>query len=480
MSIDYSLVDTFDLDGRWGLQDWPHEKWLHGKMHFDPQLGISLTLDGLLGQMPNQIPCKLDQYPAVFGVTSDSKRVTLLEVTGGLGGLRLGEAGGDISGTYHAMKLVVGEFVPSTSAAKYRSVRVRFHNLEEFFGRHGFEERIDADPPSISYRRPAPIVTRLDGITVTGEFAAGFKGEDFANRQIWQQGWFTIQPEFETEFDLLVREIVASLHYLVELAAGHRLPILQIQASTSRADIEVQDKVIRSPVQLFLAQKRPLPLPEREHPFRMLFTLGAFGTDAAKYLQNWHDAFKSHRNALDFYFSLEPASDAEVGLEHHFLSIVNAFETYHRIAGVTQFDLPESEHNERVTQILAAVPAAHRKWLEQHLEYSNEVRLRRRLREAYDEQPENVRKVLGGRKGFAGSIVDTRNYLTHHSDELKDRSLDVKGMWLAVKRVRLVLQVCFLRKMGLTDQISQIIQRSVDYQILHRHHRELGQSPEEK
>ncbi len=469
MAIKETLVDTFDLEGRWGLPDWPAEKWLHGKVHFDPTAGISLKAEGLFGEMPKQIPSRPEEHRAVYGATSDSKRVTLLDVTGGLGGLSFGQAGANMSSRYHAMKMVVGEFVPSSTDLKCRSLSIRIHNLEEFFGRHGFEQKFEAGASSVTYHLPQSVSLRLGGVPVAAEFRAGFNGDDFERREIWQQAWFTITPDSEMEFDVLLRQIVPPLHYLVELAVGHRLAFLQIEASSSRTDIEVNGNVLHDSVQIFLSQKKALPLPSREHPLRLLFTLGILGGDAPRYVENFHSAFGDLRDAFDFYFSLDPGSDTDVGLEHHFLSIVNAFESYHRIAGKAQFELPEAEHEARIQQILDSAPLLHRVWLKQKLEYSNEVRLRTRLREIYDEQPDNVKTLLGSKKNFVGAIVDTRNYLTHHSEELKDRILDPLGIWLAVKKLRLVLQVCFLRRMELADEIiCRMAERSADYQILHR------------
>jgi len=220
---------------------------------------------------------------------------------------------------------------------------------------------------------------------------------------------------------------------------------------------------------LFFAQKRPLPVPPREHAARLLFTLSALGSSLAEHLSRWHAGFSSFRDAMDFYFSLDPESDTDVALEHHFLSILNAFESYHRLAGKKQFDFSEANHGERLKQILETAPIAHREWLGQQLEHSNEVRLRGRLKEVYDDQPDNVKALLGKKKDFVGPIVDTRNYLTHHSVKLKAQALTGLGLWLAIKKVRLVLQVCFLGQMGLAgDVISKVIERSGDYQILRR------------
>lgn len=467
MSFDKTLVDAFDLEGRWGLPDWPVEKWLHGKAHFDPQAGTSLKVDGLLGEMPAQIPSKLDEYPAVYGATNDSNRVTLLDVSGGFGGMNLGQAGTIMSGSYHALRVIVGEFVPSTADLKYRSVAVRFHNLEEFFGRHGFDQKVEKGSATISYKLPASVDMKIDDIPVTAEYHAGLHTDEFERWEIWQRARFTAKPESETQLDLLLGGVIASLHYLVEFAVGHRLPILQIEAHSSRTDLAINEKFLRNPIQIFMSQKRPLPLPPRETPMSLLFTLAALGPDASLHVENWHRGFKAFRDALDFYFSFDPEVDTDVGLEHHFLTAANAFESLHRIVGKTQLERSQAEHEDRVTKILDSTPGDFRKWLKGKLRHSNEVSLEQRLRDSYAEMPEGLRPILGG-EDFPKVVATTRNALIHHTESLKERALnDPKEIWLATKRLRLIMQVQFLRGLGLDERVlPQIVDRSSDYQIL--------------
>jgi hypothetical protein len=457
------------LEGRWGLPDWPVEKWLHGKAHFDPRAGISLTVDGLLGELPNQIPSKLDEYAAVYGATNESKRVTLLDVTGGLGEMKFGQTGANISGKYHALKMAIGEFVPASAELKCRSVAVRFHNLEEFFGRHGFNDKFEKEASSISYRLPQSVDLRLDDIPVSAGYRAGFAGEEFERRQIWQQAWFTAKPVAEVQLDVLLRGIFASLHYLVELAAGHRIPILQIEADSSRTDIHGGGQTLHRPTQIFLSQKRPLPLPSREHPVSMLFTLGALGNDASRYIENWHHGFKAFRDALDFYFSLDPDFDTDVAIEHHFLAAANAFESLHRIIGKTQFERPQTDHDGRIEKILERAPDEFRGWLKRKLRHSNEVSLEQRLREAYLDMPDKLRPVLGDEK-FPTIVAATRNAFAHHTERLKGRALkEATEIWLATKRLRLIMQAQFLKRMGFDDSLlPEVLSRSADFQILQR------------
>jgi hypothetical protein len=67
-------------------------------------------------------------------------------------------------------------------------------------------------------------------------------------------------------------------------------------------------------------------------------------------------------------------------VDHKFLSLMQALETYHRrILGGNE--LSENHHNKRILEILTAVPDQYRQWLEEKLKYSNELSLRKRMKE---------------------------------------------------------------------------------------------------
>jgi hypothetical protein len=468
MSFNHTLIEPFSLDGLWGLPGTELSTWVAGRLEFHPENGIRLALYGLLGEKLSTVPGEGD-LEIIHGVTQGAEKVTLLRCKPGGGGFAFSADVGAVRSQYAALWMVVGEYLNSLENLTYKRLSINFHNLEEFAGWRPFHHEVEKSEIKLSFRPPEPLSMELDGLQVELALSGNVTGDYFIHQELSARAWLilTTDPEIHTEQAL--KGIFASLHYLIELAVGRRLPIVSLLGESVRTEKTIEGMTLQEDVHLFFAQKRPLPVPPREHAARLLFTLSALGSSLAEHLSRWHAGFSSFRDAMDFYFSLDPESDTDVALEHHFLSILNAFESYHRLAGKKQFDFSEANHGERLKQILETAPIAHREWLGQQLEHSNEVRLRGRLKEVYDDQPDNVKALLGKKKDFVGPIVDTRNYLTHHSVKLKAQALTGLGLWLAIKKVRLVLQVCFLGQMGLADDvISKVIERSGDYQILRR------------
>jgi hypothetical protein len=105
-------------------------------------------------------------------------------------------------------------------------------------------------------------------------------------------------------------------------------------------------------------------------------------------------------------------------LDNQFLNVVQAVEAYHRIrCGGT--DLPEDEYESKLKEILDATPSAHRAWLREELRYSNELSLRKRLRELMEETGSILAPVWRNATLFIQKVVATRNYMTHWTPELR-------------------------------------------------------------
>ncbi|HLW71480.1 MAG TPA: HEPN domain-containing protein [Candidatus Binataceae bacterium] len=309
---------------------------------------------------------------------------------------------------------------------------------------------------------------QLDDVAVKAELSAQTSGDAFHERQILQHAWLTLTPDKETHFESILTAPLASLHQLMCLALGRRVPCVRLDVQTPRTAVMniAGGRPFLPASKIFFSQKRVLPLPDREHPMSFLFTLTGAG-DLRKSVSQWHLGFNAFRSSLDFYFSLDTESDSNVATEHHFLSSINAFESYHRAVGKKQFDLPEADHQLRLVQALERTPPEHREWLKAKLEYSNEVSMRSRLKQLYDEQPDSVARLLGNKSQFVGTIINTRNYLIHHSPALESAALTGLPLWLATRKLRLAIQICFLRQMGLSDDaISEMIPRSRDYRVL--------------
>ena len=479
MPIDHTLLDSFSLDGEWGLPGSGRSSWIHGRAEYTPDRGTRLALDGLLEKLPKRIPDeKPAHHDAVVGESSNGDPITLLDVSANrLVGLNTSQISGFVlRRSYNARWMIVGELLSSFAEMNCRTVSVRYYNLEEWIGLSGLDRDLTDSGITIRFVKPTPIVFSLGPFEITADYVVASASDDFRSLDISQRARIAAQVEQEQHLAEFLNGPITSIRYMAQLAVGHRLPILTLNAESSRTVSIVGGKARSRLVQVFFAQSRPLPKPRQMHPTEMVFTLAALADNLPAYVSGWHDGFRKFRAALDSYFSLDPELDADVSLEHHFLSVINAFEIYHRIGSASQFEMPESQHQTRITAIVESVPVEFRDWLHRRLEYSNEVPLRARLAELYEEQPESVLHLLGTKKRFCARMTNTRNYLTHRSEKLRKASMSGFDLWLGTKQLRIALQVSLFRRLGLTGEfISQAMTRTAEYRTLSAHAKRASQ-----
>jgi hypothetical protein len=151
----------------------------------------------------------------------------------------------------------------------------------------------------------------------------------------------------------------------------------------------------------------------------------------------------------------------------HFLAYAQAVETYdYRRRDVT--DLPAGQHEQRMEAILTGTPDQYREWLQTRLQRSNELSLRRRIRDVLDECPDVRDKIVGAtpreRANFVALFVDSRNYYTHYSPDLENRAATGVALYLLVVQLRAIIEMSLLRELGFTcDAIDAILDRVQRY-----------------
>ncbi len=147
-------------------------------------------------------------------------------------------------------------------------------------------------------------------------------------------------------------------------------------------------------------------------------------------------------------------------LDFNFLALIQALEAYHRRA-TDETDLSASEHAARIEAIFEAAPAPHRQWLSEKLQYSNELSLRRRLKQLFAQCSFLLDELVSDSKATINAIYNNRNYLTHYDKNLADRTARGDRLLYLVEVLKLLLQACLLRELGFTEvKIKEFLSRS--------------------
>ena len=144
----------------------------------------------------------------------------------------------------------------------------------------------------------------------------------------------------------------------------------------------------------------------------------------------------------------------DVGPEYQFLSLAQALETYHRRTRPESRYLEEAEYGRRYEEIVEALPGdlprPLKSKLKDVLKYGNEWSLRKRVTDLLDGLPSGVVEDEGG--DFVEAVVNTRNYLTHYTEELRERALQGTVLSEALDELRRVVAFLLFQELGLDEQ----------------------------
>lgn len=250
------------------------------------------------------------------------------------------------------------------------------------------------------------------------------------------------------EYCGLAELVLFRLPNFLTLATGRINDPQSIKGKVSRADVSQSVTIYRS-----------TRAPETGFFMQPLFVLDDVKDNLSKYLSNWNIMYYKLWEVYDLYFRWN--FDLYHGRLYHtttsFLNMARALEAYHR----RLYDKPyicEATYKRKKKKVIKTIRATFCKSfsdkLIQDLSYGNQYSFARRLKSI-------LREVLGGLEGlheelfgdleiFVRTVVDTRNKLTHVSEEPSQYAIpdnDLKSLHEYVTKMRMLLRMCFMVEM---------------------------------
>ena len=188
---------------------------------------------------------------------------------------------------------------------------------------------------------------------------------------------------------------------------------------------------------------------------RMLFRYRQIEENAERIINSWLDAYDKIEPSLNLYFSVSTGGQKYV--ESKFLALAQGLETYHRRTS-NKNRMDEDEFKKLTETLIDKCPKEHQDWLSGRLIYGNEYSFRQRLKRIV----EPFKEFIGNRKDRDRLIIDilnTRNYLTHYNESLKEESVSGEELWFLYRKMEALFQLIFLYKvLGFTkEEVKAII-----------------------
>lgn len=419
------MKEEFDLKGKWWIPTDPGNT-IAGKMNFVPSKGVVLNLGGRLKETETcDMPFKI-----VLGETEDGRAVTLI----GSNGVWLersyqtkddGEPDEPTCTALSANVLLIGKHYQSPEEIRFKGFSIDFSYLSEWARCIG--------PECSSRSRDEPFVLECE---------IGLLGKLFIESDKNSSCKLTMDLNGEIGLDRGI-EMVRQLRNLMALLMHRPTHEIRVWGIGGRGTDDIGPI---APVEIFYPSfardrdAKPLDLED------MLLPLGSIGGELGNIIAKWFAINEDSAQILDLYFAA--SQSAELYHETRFLLYMQAMEAYHRLR-FRNFEVDPEEHVKRLAIILSSIPEQYREWMQDGLEYSNEPSTGQRLKEIFDDLREIMDEFVDDRKKFIFQLTKTRNRLMHSMGNGDDMTLSGNDMLLATIRLRMLLEMCLLKEIGI-------------------------------
>lgn len=277
---------------------------------------------------------------------------------------------------------------------------------------------------------------------------------NITENKIIQKAYFKISSDEAKELlDFIT--LMSQITYLICLAVDETVTIHDVSVRSNEIVTEFPNGKKRLiPIKLYYPSKPFSENIPRVRIDRMLFRFQQVSENTESIINRWLEAYEIIKPALGLYFSA--VTETHKYLDGKFLALAQGLETYHR--RTSSETVMEQEEFERIKNLLLrSVPEEHKDWLEGRLMHGNEINLRRRIKKiiepysSYIGNNEDRNKIIQG-------IVNTRNYLTHYSEELEKKSVKDNDLAILCQKMEAIFQLLFLQQLGFTKpQIQEML-----------------------
>lgn len=471
------MKKELSIDGYWWLPENP-ENEVFGTMGYIPGGSIVLSLNGILN-----VPHNWDQVTPPDFITpkliqgiglEKGKEITLYKCT--QTGSKFHSSGIHTT-TFVATFAFFGSLFDHQEDIRFNSISVRFNNFEEWANQNPFSRKeVKGKWEKQIFRYDNP--NQIEFETSNYEFKIAHHGPNTSSSNN------KLSISYKTRLEIIsnneqpyekFHEIIRRAQNFFGLAMGTpTFPIEISGKSGASKSIKEDGQVLYYPIDIYY----PVAWwPERlakQYSASMLFTLQDIKENIGSIFANWLDLYEIVEPALNLFFSVlyNPNSYVEI----RFLSLAQAIETYHRrkFGGVymekrkyldeiyphLENSLPDKLTDSFKDSILG------------RMRYLNEYSLRKRMTlliQAVEEVLEfDFVQSPKSRNLFTDKVVNTRNYWTHYTKELKGQAPQTsEERLMLLAKLQLLLEVHFLIGVGFdSKQIKDLINKSQHYQLL--------------
>lgn len=450
-----TLFEDFEHKGHWWLPVHPDRK-VSGTLTYKSGEDITLELLGSLREPDDRREEKDFNPRFILGTTSEGRPCTLFQNY---------EIGSGWSSTdVRSQSLVVDylfleEHFSTITEMQFSSAHVTYTYLEEWLGKLPFKSEFLKDGDEYTWNRKATFIEppSFDANVPSlhakiSEFHGhSSRGGDPFRELVWgHTASLVITPESKQDFDWY-HKVQFELRNFLSVLIGSPVFLKEVRCVFENEEAEDEhDK--KKTVYLYYKQANQA-VRKRFHYTDIIVHLKKVEDRIAEILEAWFS--KQERLGQVYELFLGAEYNPSLYPHLHFLSLMQALETYHRHVSDGKY-LPETEYETVRESLVSAIPVGTptplRDALKSRIKYGNEFSLRKRLNELFAGLSDSNKELIAPNIAtFISNVVDTRNYLTHYTDELKAQALEDVDLFNANLRLNILLTVLLLKELGIEE-----------------------------
>lgn len=438
-----SFLHSNELSGHWFL---PHKgaRRCAGRLTFS-KADITLRLLEPLEAGRTRVGQGDGGVPVVFGCTSDSVAVSLFRsLHGGGGQTSFGSAKEEVcTETFRPHMAVVGAYVHD-ELQPFAMIRARVPGLLTWMGASAIEDAEairDEGGRSVGLTiavrpqtSPSAELKHLPG-SVTISKLVEQNGGQFGSVTLKSEGWLELRPSTPLPIHGLLKGLTRVLS-LVGLIAG---PCMHFDAIELATDDESSAGLLFRPNRHRVCELTGRP--------EFLVPYDSVCHELPALIDTWLAAMPRIETVNALFESAQVLERPPLHLL--FLTLTHALEGLHRSTHPGIYMEPNG-YQAVYQEIAACLPrwlgTDHRQSLTRRIEFGNEISFRKRLGDLMGSLPEDLRLLVTGRvSGVPDVWVNTRNYYTHWTDDLREKAAEGADLYCLNTRLMMLARVLLLR-----------------------------------
>ncbi|MGI8978654.1 MAG: HEPN domain-containing protein [Pirellulaceae bacterium] len=417
---EFMLKDPFEVTGQWWVPEKADDK-IYGTLRYLPtdiELELSGTLDDVTARELVAGSPEFKDHPCILGLTHDRQKFTLLRAhASSLGSTT----------KYGAFHVIADKHVPALSELKFRQVSFYCQHLDVFIARRLFTMENDGEKENfksctVKYHQPEKLKWRIDEIKATLDFQTGLNWISNAYEQwhkLHAKSFVTIKPDSPQDLDWFQRQIWRFCYFLT----------LVTDEVVSTTGIEVFLEDDKYPGWHLYQAAKERETDEKATPV-FLFHLPHLFDQFESMLKKWFSVSDTMLDAI--HLMMDAQRNHDHSTQGRFLLLAHAVEVFSRATTSSNYTFFE-----RINGLLDSLSA--------------------KGREIVCKDPAK----------FARGIVDTRNYHTHYTDDLRPKALPPVATYWASEKLSFLMRIVLFKYLGI-DEAVVVKQMSEHHRLLQR------------